>query len=323
MKIKICSKCKRKLEVTNFGKNHCTKDKLQTWCNKCRSQGHKEDIRKKNMKNGFIIKEIIIPKEGMKICSICKRELTIDNFGKCKRTKAGLRYDCKECHRKSSKEYRTANKDKIKESSKQYREKNHDKLITHARKYYEDNVEYKADYAKKYRAENPEKISIRGKKYHNENKFKISIYRVKYKEENIEKIRVQRMKYSKDNKDKIAIYGKQYSKENKDKLAISSQKHRAKKALLPCTLTAEEWNETKNFFNNKCAYCGKNDIPLQREHLLSFKRGGGFTAKNIIPACQHCNSSKGNKLFDAWYSSYEFYSQQREAFILGTYNTGL
>ena len=102
--------------------------------NQIKGFGVTQGIRKKNIDNGLIIKEIIIPKKRMKICSICKRELTIDNFGKCKRTKEGHRCDCKDCHRKSSKEYRTANKDKIKESSKQYRKKNHDKLMTYSRK---------------------------------------------------------------------------------------------------------------------------------------------------------------------------------------------
>ena len=41
-----------------------------------------------------------------------------------------------------------------------------------------------------------------------------------------------------------------------------------------------------------------------------------LTAKNIIPSCKRCNSSKSNKDFFEWYPQYEYYSKENENFIL-------
>ena len=37
--------------------------------------------------------------KNTKICSFCKKELPISEFGKCKSTKDGLQYYCKSCQK--------------------------------------------------------------------------------------------------------------------------------------------------------------------------------------------------------------------------------
>lgn len=44
-----------------------------------------------------------------------------------------------------------------------------------------------------------------------------------------------------------------------------------------------------------CAYCGSEDVEIQRDHFVPFSRGGDDTADNIVPACRACNKKKGNK----------------------------
>lgn len=64
------------------------------------------------------------------------------------------------------------------------------------------------------------------------------------------------------------------------------------------TFSEKDWNSTKKYFGNKCAYCGKETelliehaIPINKEKLGEHRLG------NIIPSCEACNSKKANKDF--------------------------
>jgi hypothetical protein len=62
------------------------------------------------------------------------------------------------------------------------------------------------------------------------------------------------------------------------------------------SFSEDDWEKTKEYFNNKCAYCGNSGeliiehaIPINREKLGEHRIG------NIIPACKKCNSNKHDK----------------------------
>ena len=122
-------------------------------------------------------------------------------------------------------------------------------------------------------------------------------------------------KYYQRNKDRIAEYNKDYYEKNKEKAfeyAIK-RKHRIRK--LPCSLTLSEWNNIKEKFDNKCAYCGE-ERKLTQEHFIPLSKGGEYTINNIIPACRSCNCSKKDRDFFEWYPEQSFYSKTRENKIL-------
>jgi len=112
-----------------------------------------------------------------------------------------------------------------------------------------------------------------------------------------------------------AEYKRLWNKENKEKRMISRQKRRSMKKQLPSTLTTEQWNYIKQYFNNRCCYCGK-EKPLQQDHFIPVAKGGEYTHNNIVPACQTCNYSKHDKSFFDWYPKYKNYSKKREKQIL-------
>ncbi len=47
-------------------------------------------------------------------------------------------------------------------------------------------------------------------------------------------------------------------------------------------------------FGRKCCYCGKNNIPLEIEHIIPKSRGGSNRIDNLCLACRNCNDAKGN-----------------------------
>ena len=50
----------------------------------------------------------------------------------------------------------------------------------------------------------------------------------------------------------------------------------------------EKWQRT-------CAYCGKQQVPLEVEHLVPKSRGGSNRVSNLTLACVPCNTKKGNQ----------------------------
>ena len=47
-------------------------------------------------------------------------------------------------------------------------------------------------------------------------------------------------------------------------------------------------------WDRKCAYCSKNNIPLEIEHIVPKSRGGSNRISNLTIACRSCNQRKGN-----------------------------
>ena len=49
-------------------------------------------------------------------------------------------------------------------------------------------------------------------------------------------------------------------------------------------------------WGRKCAYCDKQDLPLQAEHIQAKASGGSNRVSNLTLACQPCNQKKGAQL---------------------------
>lgn len=60
--------------------------------------------------------------------------------------------------------------------------------------------------------------------------------------------------------------------------------------------------KAKLLHGNRCSYCGSTST-ISMDHIFAQKFGGTDVAENLIPACRHCNSSKGTKDLFEWYYS--------------------
>ena len=49
-------------------------------------------------------------------------------------------------------------------------------------------------------------------------------------------------------------------------------------------VTADEWYDCLDRFDNACAYCGATGT-LERDHVIPLSKGGSNTIDNIVPAC--------------------------------------
>lgn len=48
-------------------------------------------------------------------------------------------------------------------------------------------------------------------------------------------------------------------------------------------------------WNHTCAYCGKTDVPLEKDHIQPRSQGGSSRVSNLVLACRQCNQRKGNQ----------------------------
>lgn len=170
-----------------------------------------------------------------------------------------------------------------------------------------------------YRNRNKKAINEYNSKYHSEKREEISTRKKIYYEENkeliLERTRAYGLVYRANNKVNLLEYQRKYKAKNRTKFNVYKQRRRAMKKMLPYTLTIEEWEEVKATFDYKCVYCGI-DKDLHQDHFIALSKGGGYTKKNILPSCQSCNSSKGDKDFVDWYRSNANYSKGRKNKIL-------
>lgn len=252
-----------------------------------------------------------------KVCTKCNLEkpLTNEYFSRRSDKKDGFETICKECKREYNKKYWEENKEKLRKQKAKYYQQNKDKFAERNKAYRDKNREELIKYGRNYYKENRERLLEQKKEYYEQNREKKLKYREKYYQVNKGNLIKYSRKYYQRNKDRIAEYNKDYYEKNKEKAfeyAIK-RKHRIRK--LPCSLTLSEWKDTKDYFDNRCAYCG-SDEELTQEHFIPLSKGGEYTVNNIIPACRSCNCSKQDKCFFEWYPEQEFYSKERERAIL-------
>lgn len=99
MATKICSKCGKEKDVSEFHKHRRSKDKLQCYCIYCRSHKTQEKLKEEQK-----IKELA--KLGLKKCKKCGNVKEFNCFRKSQRGFNGFRCICKDCNKKEPKSYR-------------------------------------------------------------------------------------------------------------------------------------------------------------------------------------------------------------------------
>ena len=65
------------------------------------------------------------------------------------------------------------------------------------------------------------------------------------------------------------------------------------------SFSEKDWDEAKEYFNGKCAYCGVADKDTVRDHAIPISKYklGEHKLGNLVPSCRSCNSSKGERDF--------------------------
>jgi len=78
----------------------------------------------------------------------------------------------------------------------------------------------------------------------------------------------------------------------------------------------EDWENTKTYFENKCAYCGSEE-ELVIEHAVPINKVslGEHRLGNMVPSCKSCNSKKADKDFTAFLEGNEHQIRRIEEYM--------
>jgi hypothetical protein len=87
--------------------------------------------------------------------------------------------------------------------------------------------------------------------------------------------------------------------------SLAIAKYQFKRSVLETALknnySLKEREEALKYFGG-CAFCGIPVAP-RNDHLVSVMKCGDFIPQNVVPACQECDDSKGQKEFKEWMRS--------------------
>lgn len=239
--------------------------------------------------SAFEMTSSIIPQ--FKICTQCgeKFPATTEYFYK---SGNGLRPTCKACH----KAYRAEHRDKRRAYNARYRAEHADEIRAQSARYYAEHREEVCASNARWRAEHVE-----------ERREYIARYRI----ERADEIRAQQARYNAEHHEETRAYNARYRAENPEVYKAAKHRRNARKRQLPNTLTTQEWQRCLDYFEGKCAYCGKTEdmwTVIAMEHYIAIKDprpdNPGTVATNVIPACHArkgipagspcCNQSKHN-----------------------------
>lgn len=295
---KVCNKCNKELTLDKFGKCKNTKDGLKSQCKECRNEKKRKYTKENHVKISEYNKK--------------NRE---DNREKFIEKERKYREEHSDKQKIASKKYYEANVEKCRECNREHYKRNKVEISEWHKEYRKANLQEHQEREKKYRIENSDKCKESKKKYILKNKTKITEYRRKYSIKNKLRISQYHKKYCEENKEKEMERHRIYSKNNREKIIMNTQRRRSRIRGLECSLTIEQWETIKAYFNNRCAYCNK-ELPLEKEHFIATINMGELSQNNIICACRSCNASKGYKSFFTWYPKHKSYSKKREKLIL-------
>jgi 5-methylcytosine-specific restriction endonuclease McrA len=180
------------------------------------------------------------------------------------------------------------------------------------RKYHTEEERKAAEAARKraWRAANPEKAAAQQAARYLVNREKILARNAAWKAKNPDKAadcsaawyRANREKtqaanaaWRAENRDRAREYVRTWRAANPDKVKNIDNTRRARKKGSRPDLTAAQWREILEEFDNCCAYCQARGVKLEQEHMTPLSRGGRHTKSNIVPACRSCNAHKWSR----------------------------
>lgn len=241
---------------------------------------------------------------NVKECTLCKETKPLLKFSVRKASYDGFNSRCKDCLKVIKKVHYESNKERINANKKQYREENKDKISKQRKLKYQENKAVIIERVFKWQLENADKTIY----YKNKNYLKN-----KDKKRQLAKERYQDEEWRLKHKERVNKY--YASEKGKLKNREKASKRRNIQSEVLADFTREQWIECLKEFDNSCAYCGAKEN-LEQEHVIPLSKGGGYTVRNIVPACKKCNSSKSNKNLEIWYPLQTSYTDERHNKIL-------
>jgi hypothetical protein len=244
----------------------------------------------------------------------------------------------KEKFAQKRKEYRDANKERIRNQHRAWYLANRETILLKNINWYYANKERATAQRKAYYEANREKLLARGKDWHSANREYALAKQKAYRQANRERFnanrrakhkanpeikRVSDRLYYDANRAKVLSNVKAWRDANRDRRREIARKYDSRKRSAGlralCPLSTEARDARYTLWRNRCAFCGVDakhprnagHDRLTVEHVLALTKNGLDQADNIMPACHSCNCSKSNAPVETWYRRQPFFTESR------------
>ena len=221
-------------------------------------------------------------------------------------------------HRERSRAWREANPERAREQNRAWREANLERKREQDRAWREANRERLRERSRAWREANPERKREQDRAWREANPERVWRRNRAWREVNPERDRERKRAWYEANRERDKEQNRAWREANPERRReLSRQSQRTRRAIkagaidtcLP-NVSLAAINRRFWLFRNACAYCGSHDS-LHLDHVNPLARGGLHTPRNLVPACERCNLSKGAKPVEAWYLSQPFFSPER------------
>jgi 5-methylcytosine-specific restriction endonuclease McrA len=119
----------------------------------------------------------------------------------------------------------------------------------------------------------------------------------KWRDENPQKVREAQRKYRESHPEVYREATKKYYLANPEVKRALERKRKARKH--DNSIFYISTKELKRLYAGPCSYCGSSG-EMTLDHVVPISRGGVHGVSNLVPACNPCNSSKGQKVLIEW-----------------------
>lgn len=132
-----------------------------------------------------------------------------------------------------------------------------------------------------------------------------------YGKEYYKKARAQELSKNKRWRDKNPNYFTNYRKNNKDKMREASRRRRANSLKVGENYTINDEAITMSEFNKRCYNCGSTS-KLHIDHHRPLSKGYPLKIDNAVILCSSCNSSKGSRNPEDFYTNKKYLKLERK-----------
>lgn len=175
-----------------------------------------------------------------------------------------------------------------------------------------------AEQKRKWREKNPEKSREAFRRWVRNNPDRVKERQIRYAKQSLERRlawrklhpdrdKAAQARWRAKNKEKLRQQRKDRTEEFKSRphewakyrlrMTHNLTTHRARQRTSEGSHTLQQWLARVEFYGWRCVYCSKPLVvgTLTKDHRLPVSKGGIEWASNLVPACQPCNSEKGNR----------------------------
>jgi 5-methylcytosine-specific restriction endonuclease McrA len=146
-----------------------------------------------------------------------------------------------------------------------------------------------------YYRKNHDAVRQRAKAGYERNRDEVKAQARAYYAKHAAERRAYALAYRRAHPELKAASDRRYVDGHREKARHNNLMHRSRRAGNGGSHTVQEWLDKVALLGNCCIYCGRDDLPLSRDHNIPVVRGGSSDISNILPACRRCNSAKKDR----------------------------